>query len=323
MGWVDEVELCKLWNQIQSLDDTVDTLVVLVNQLIALQIGRRRIRELLPFVNSTNTTTTITPLPMTSLEVEVIAATKQTYNTISPCCFPKQDCNETAINNMAVIIGSYQTQLETEGNITQTFKDEFDIQKRKLLYLDSKCGNPTESTETQTITTESLETQTVTTESLATQTVTTESLATKTITTESLATQTTTTEYVCCPEFIGEVACESLCASMLSLSGSVGNLLAILGGRRHRQKRSFENLSLEAKLLNAAFEAEVIIENCVENHDCNVTLANELTDRIHNIARQIVGSGIVITEDTLAGIRQTLRKISAAFLASRKAHQIS
>jgi hypothetical protein len=124
---VDEMQLCILWNEIQSMNDAC-------NKLFA---SNRR--QMLPFVN------------MTQLEWEIIDAMDQAYHAILPCCFPAQDCNEAAIIANASQIGSYQTQLESIGFVTPLFEGNYTIEEARHAYLDANCGNPGPTTAPTTL----------------------------------------------------------------------------------------------------------------------------------------------------------------------------
>jgi hypothetical protein len=136
IGWIDEEELCLLWNQIQNMN-------TVCNSLIAGNTGRRvrHVDSLLPFVN------------MTQLEYEVINAYKQAYSAILPCCFPAQDCDEAALLGNTSAVGNYEAQLEAHGHVSQHFGGNFTVQEARLAYLDANCGNvPTQAPTTPSYT---------------------------------------------------------------------------------------------------------------------------------------------------------------------------
>jgi len=225
---------------------------------------------------------------MTPLEINIIEATKQTYNTILPCCFPKQDCNGTAINDMSDIIQSYIIQLAALGQITNAFMLEYHVQEANLLYLDKNCANlPPTTTQPPAV---------------------------------------TTTEYVCCPTFahLAVSMCKDLCEAFtggLRLRKSLRHFLKTARARRNRRHQRSEDLSpLPVSLLNDTTKASNVIRNCVRNHDCNVTLGIELSDHIHNITSQIVTGGLEISNDILDQIGQNLRKISDDLEAAKEAN---
>jgi len=149
-GWVDEIELCKLWNQVQSLSTTVDTLISLVNALL---LGKRSKRSLSLPGNYQNMTTT---------EQETLVALIDAYNAIFPCCFPATDCNELVIDEVSARISSLNTQLEAAGTLSQAFIAEYSTYTGQITELDETCGR-TPSTTVSTETTATTVTTTVTT----------------------------------------------------------------------------------------------------------------------------------------------------------------
>jgi len=324
----------------------VSQLVVLVQQVLAAQ--GRFVRQ--SDDNLGNWLPIITQSPdvqnnMTSLESECIEAMNQAYAAIYPCCQPSKDCNETVINSTAYYVGSFKSQLEAVGNITQAFNESFWIIEAKIGELDQNCGNmgfstavpspsvtstpsktvaaPTvqEEITTNTVavtTTSKTTTATTTTATTTTTTTTTTTKTTTTTTTTPAVPKTTTTAYVCCPEYADNHDCEALCAlntQVSDLEAQIAAILAALMGKklRMRQARSAIDPELEESLLDILKEAYVVTENCVDFNICNGTHASEISRELRNIGEFFITNGLTnLSESFNDTILNLFRKIHAA-----------
>lgn len=171
---MDELELCKLWNQVQSLSASVEALIALVNILI----GGRVKRAL---------TTPASYSAMSTLEQDIIVALIDGYEAIYPCCSsPIRDCNEVEIQSVADRVGLLHTQFRAMTNLTQAFTDSYFVYEKKIGELGDCAAYST---------------------ALLTSPTTTTLVPT---TTSSPA--TTTAANTCCPEFILQPdICDLLC----------------------------------------------------------------------------------------------------------------
>jgi hypothetical protein len=246
---------------------------------------------LLPFVTTTTQAPTLQN-NMTALESECIVAMNQAYAAIYPCCQPSKDCNETYLNSTAYFVGSFQSQFESIGNITQAFNESFWIVEAKIGDLDQNCGNMAMTTTTKQTTTTTTPTTTVST--------------------------TTTPGYVCCPEYEDNHDCEALCAlnnQVNDLEAQIAAIIAALMGNRlrMRQARSAVDLDLEGSLLDSLKEAFVLTENCVDFNICNGSHALQISRELRNIGEFFITNGLTnLSESFSDNILNLFRKIHDA-----------
>jgi len=144
-GWVDEIELCTLWNQVQGLNANVGELITLVNNLLALNGGGRFKRGL----------TTPSSYPnMTTTEQGVIRALVDAYNAIYECC-KSQSCDKVVALEVAIRIGNLNLELWAAQNLSASFINSQQYFFEKIGELDSNCTGVTidhQSIETMTST---------------------------------------------------------------------------------------------------------------------------------------------------------------------------
>jgi len=234
---------------------------------------------------------------MTELETECIEAMNQAYIAIYPCCQATKDCNETLINETAVHLGGFRSQLESVGNITSLFNTTFWIIEAKIGDLDDNCGNLPASG----ITTETTEKHTTSDGA----------------STNAAETNTTVggTAYVCCPEYQDNHDCQALCElnnQVSDLEAQIAAILAALMGKklRMRQARSAIDLDLEGSFLDALKEAFVLTENCVDFDICNGTHAVQTSRELRNIGEFFITNGLTnLSESFSENILNLFRKI--------------
>jgi len=147
-GWVDEVELCILWNQVQGLQATTQELIILVQQLLA--AGRRK-REVL--------TTPSNYVNMSTDEQDTILVLIEVYTCLYECC-QTRECNETLIEEMSGKVYQQNQKLKVAyTNMTLHYSESQQYFFDKIGELDSGCTNITDipgipgTTTTTTITT--------------------------------------------------------------------------------------------------------------------------------------------------------------------------
>ena len=126
-GWVDEVELCVLWNQVQGLQATTQELIILVQQLLA--AGGRRKRE--------DLTTPANYVNMSTDEQETILVLIEVYTCLYECC-QTRDCNETYIQEMSSKVYQQNQKLKIAyTNMTSAYIDGQQYFFDKIEELDS------------------------------------------------------------------------------------------------------------------------------------------------------------------------------------------
>jgi len=268
---------------------------------------------------------------MTELETECIDAMNQAYIAIYPCCQATKDCNETLINETAVHLGGFRSQLEAVGNITSLFNTTFWIIEAKIGVLDDNCGNlPASGITTESpfsiSNTISEGTNAKTTEKDSAPTTAMENVTTekteKPTTSEGASTnvpeENTTvggTTYTCCPEYQDNHDCQALCElnnQVSDLEAQIAAILAALNGKklRMRQARSAIDLDLEGSLLDALKEAFVLTENCVDFNICNGTHAVQTSRELRNIGEFFITNGLTnLSESFSENILNLFRKI--------------
>jgi hypothetical protein len=293
IGWVDEVELCILWNQVQGLSGSITTLIALVEQVIAAGNGRLR-RDvgngLAPLLSITSSPTTPDPHgPMTTLETNIIAALTESKDAISPCCYPPNNCDDSIINSTAALIGDYHQQIINTNSITLSFYNAYTAGCSQLTTLDNTCGDPIPPTSTTT----------------------------------PVPTTTITTPSDCCPEFPAQHDCKELCA----LAGQIGNLeenlaaiIAALQGSRLRMRhaRSAPDLYIEGNLLENLKEAYVLIEGCLDFNICNGSHASQISHTLGNIGELFVTRSLTnLTDNFTDNLMNIFKQIDYSLNKSR------
>ena len=297
---MDEVELCILWNQVQGLSSSVDTLIILVGQILAAGggVGGRAKRQfengLVPIITATTAT------PMTALESNIITAMDQAHDAITPCCYPSTDCDENLLSTLSNQIGDYHQQI-VNTNITQSFYNEYTNQAARLKVLDDTCPDPNPPPGSSS---PSASAASPSGSSSAVVTTTTTATTTTTITT------TTTAIVQCCPEFIANHDCAELCALANQIGDLENSLAAIIaaltGGRlRMRRARSAPDPEIEGDILESLKEAYVVIQNCVDFNLCNGTHALEISRDLGNIGELFVTRSLTNLSSNFTGDLET------------------
>jgi hypothetical protein len=119
---VDEIELCKLWNNVQSLTASVESLIELVNKMLS---GRRKKRLALD---------TTTASAMSELEQQVLAAMADASAAIGACLAFR--CNPVRLGQLSVQIADLTGQVAAETAISSAFQAAYQDARRNMDILD-------------------------------------------------------------------------------------------------------------------------------------------------------------------------------------------
>jgi hypothetical protein len=130
---VDEIELCKLWNNVQSLTATVDTLIALVNQMLA--NGRKK--------RSAEYSTTTAAASMSQLEQQIIAVMLETNTAIGSCLMGH--CNSSQLSQLNLQVISVTGQLQVVTTLSSTFETAFQSARATLESLEHAAANGPEA----------------------------------------------------------------------------------------------------------------------------------------------------------------------------------
>jgi hypothetical protein len=125
---VDEIELCKLWNNVQSLSASVETLIGLVNQLLA--NGRRK--------RAVSALPSSTLAAMSPLEQQVVSAMSAATTAISSCL--AGTCNRTLVGQLTLQVGSLADQMLAVTNLSDTFQTAYQAAKTSMMNVEAMAA---------------------------------------------------------------------------------------------------------------------------------------------------------------------------------------
>jgi hypothetical protein len=128
---VDEIELCKLWNNVQSLTASVESLIALVNKMLS---GRRKKRLAID-----TTTASITAAAMSLLEEQVLAAMADASAAIGACLAFR--CNPVRLGQLSVQIADLTGQVAAQTTISSAFQAAYQDARRNMDILDMTAAS--------------------------------------------------------------------------------------------------------------------------------------------------------------------------------------
>jgi len=251
---------------VQSLNGDVETIKLLLQQLLGIQLGKRFRRQ-----EST------TLQDMEALATSLLLSMDKAYEAIYPCCTPTTICNETSIKEANVYMKTLRITFRNLDNTTlnlwkaqsEDFFTNFTTKYDKIENLNNNCEN---------------------------NGGTTIELATTTTPPTTIKVPVTTTNaYTCCEEyaFFGNPVCKQFC-DILELQNALQQFLLINQGRKNkfRMARSAVDPASEQEFTRALKESYLVEEVCIDFSLCNTSKAKNIKRRLANIGEEFVNNGL-------------------------------